>query len=137
MPSINRVILAGHLGKDPALKTVGNSKVANFSLATSKKWTDKATGEIKQKTQWHNIVVWGRQAEACGKYLSKGKAVFVEGEIETRDYTDKQGQKKYVTEIVASNVQFLGGGNKSENNKNDIIATAKEILGVEGDDIPF
>lgn len=109
--SVNKVILVGRLGKDPEVRfTNTGSAVANFSLATSEQWTDKE-GKRQERTEWHNIVVWGKQAEHCGQYLSKGREVYVEGSIRTSSYDDKNtGQKRYKTEIVAQNVRFLGGG---------------------------
>lgn len=107
--SVNRVILLGRLGQDPEVRygQTGNS-VCNFSLATSESWQDKATGKKQEKTEWHRIVVWGRLAEICGQYLAKGRQVYVEGRLQTRSWDDKDGVKKYTTEIVAQTVQFLG-----------------------------
>ncbi|NDC22540.1 MAG: single-stranded DNA-binding protein [Proteobacteria bacterium] len=112
---MNRVTLLGRLGNDPELKqTPAGESVANFSLATNKSWTDKS-GQKQQKTEWHRIVVWKKTAENCAKYLKKGRQALVEGELQTREWTDKEGVKRYTTEIVAQNVQFLGdGANKSE-----------------------
>jgi len=108
--SVNKVILVGNLGKDPELRyTQTGSAVANFSLATSEQWNDR-DGKRQERTEWHNIVVWGKQAEHCGQYLSKGRQVFIEGSIRTRSYDDKSGNKRYITEIVAQRIQFLGGG---------------------------
>jgi single-strand DNA-binding protein len=83
--------------------------VANFSIATSEQWNDR-DGKRQERTEWHNIVVWGKQAETCGQYLAKGRQVYVEGSIRTRSYDDKTGTKRYVTEIVAQRIRFLGGG---------------------------
>lgn len=108
--SVNKVILVGNLGKDPEVRyTQTGSAVANFSLATSEQWNDR-DGKKQERTEWHNIVVWGKSAEHCGQYLSKGRQVFIEGSIRTRSYDDKSGNKRYITEIVAQRVQFLGGG---------------------------
>jgi len=108
--SVNKVILVGHLGKDPDVRfTTSGSAVANFSLATSEVWNDR-DGKRQERTEWHNIVVWGKQAESCGQYLAKGRQVYVEGSIRTRSYDDKSGNKRYITEIVAQRIQFLGGG---------------------------
>jgi single-strand DNA-binding protein len=109
--SVNKVILVGHLGKDPEVRfTSTGSAVANFSMATSEIWNDRE-GKRQERTEWHNIVVWGKQGEHCGQYLAKGRQVYVEGSIRTRSYDDKTtGAKRYVTEIVAQRVQFLGGG---------------------------
>jgi single-strand DNA-binding protein len=108
---INKVILIGNLGKDPEVRfTPGGQAVANFNIATSESWTDKTSGQKVEKTEWHRIVVWGKLAELCGEYLKKGRQCYVEGRLQTREWTDKEGQKKYTTEVVANTVQFLGGG---------------------------
>jgi len=108
--SVNMAILVGNLGKDPEVRfTQTGRAVANFSIATSEQWTGQ-DGNRQERTEWHNIVVWGKQAESCGQYLSKGRQVFVQGSIRTRSYDDKEGNKRYITEIVAQRVQFLGGG---------------------------
>ncbi len=110
MASINKVMLIGNLGSDPEVRyTQGGAAVANFNIATNEKWTNKQ-GEPQERTEWHKIVVWGRVAENCGKYLSKGRSVYVEGSIQTRDWEDKDGNKRYTTEINARTVQFLSGG---------------------------
>ncbi|MDC1175709.1 single-stranded DNA-binding protein [Bacteriovoracaceae bacterium] len=109
MSGINKVILIGRLGQDPELKyTPGGAAVANFSMATSESWSDKS-GQKQERTEWHRIVVWGKLAELCNQYLAKGRQAFIEGSLQTRSWEDQQGQKKYTTEIVAKNVQFLGG----------------------------
>ncbi|MSP38396.1 MAG: single-stranded DNA-binding protein [Deltaproteobacteria bacterium] len=109
--SVNKVILVGRLGKDPEVRfTNTGSAVGNFSIATSEIWNDRE-GKRQERTEWHNIVVWGKQAEHCGQYLAKGREVYVEGSIRTRSYDDKNtGAKRYITEIVAQRIQFLGGG---------------------------
>jgi len=109
--SVNKVILVGNLGKDPEVRfTNSGSAVANFSIATSEIWNDR-DGKRQERTEWHNIVVWGKQAEHCGQYLAKGRQVYIEGSIRTRSYDDKTtGAKRYVTEIIAQRIQFLGGG---------------------------
>src|ERR1700753_902240 len=108
MSGINKVILVGRLGADPELKTVtGGQSVARLSLATSENWTDKQ-GQKQERTEWHRVVVWGKLAELCGKYLSKGRQAYIEGRLQTRSWEDQQGQKRYATEIVANTVQFLG-----------------------------
>lgn len=107
--SLNRVMLIGNLGKDPEVRfTPGGRAVARFPLATSEMWND-AEGQRQERTEWHNIVVWGKQAETCGQYLAKGRQVFIEGSIRSRQYDDKDGNKRYITEIIAQRVQFLGG----------------------------
>lgn len=105
---LNKVFLIGNLGKDPEVRFTSNGKaVAKFSVATSERWTDP-DGNKQERTEWHNVVVWGKQAETCGQYLSKGRQVFIEGSVRSRQYDDKDGNKKYITEIVARDVRFLG-----------------------------
>lgn len=111
MSGINKVIVVGRLGSDPEVKQINSGNtVATISVATSESWQDKA-GEKQEKTEWHRIVVWGKLAELCGKYLSKGSQAYFEGRLQTRSWEDNEGQKKYTTEIIANNVQFLGGKN--------------------------
>lgn len=110
MSGINKVIIIGRLGADPEVKTItGGSTVARLSIATSENWTDRE-GQKQERTEWHRVVVWGKLAELCGKYLSKGRQAYIEGRLQTRSWEDQQGQKRYATEIVANTVQFLGGG---------------------------
>ncbi len=118
MAGINKVIIVGRLGNDPEVRyTPSGSAVAKFSVATSEEWKDKTTGEKKERTEWHRITAWGKLGEICGEYLSKGRQVYVEGRLQTSSYDDKEGVKRYSTEIVASDVQFLGskesGGGRS------------------------
>ncbi len=113
MAGVNKVILVGRLGADPEVKTVtGGNTVARLSLATSESWNDKQ-GQKQERTEWHRVVVWGKLAELCGRYLSKGRQVYVEGRLQTRSWEDQQGQKRYSTEVVAGTVQFLGAGGAS------------------------
>lgn len=106
--SVNKVILVGNLGKDPELRyTPSGVAVATFSMATTERYKDRE-GQQQEKTEWHNVVVWRGLAEVCGKYLHKGKQVFIEGKIQTRKYQDRDGNDKYITEIVADNMQMLG-----------------------------
>lgn len=108
MASLNKVMLIGNLGQDPEVRyTPGGQAVATFNIATSERWTDKA-GQQQERTEWHRIVVWGKQAENCKEYLSKGRPVFVEGRMQTREWTDKEGKKRWTTEVNAQRVQFLG-----------------------------
>lgn len=117
MSGVNKVIIVGRLGQDPEIKQVGSGQsVARLNVATSENWTGK-DGQKQERTEWHRIVVWGRQAENCAKHLSKGRQVYVEGRLQTRQWEDQQGQKKYTTEIVASTVQFLGGGAERSSNQ--------------------
>lgn len=107
---VNKVILIGNLGADPEVRfTPGGQAVANFRVATNESWTDK-NGQKQERTEWHRIVVWGKLAELCGEYLKKGRQAYIEGRLQTREWTDKEGKKNYTTEIVANTVQFLGGG---------------------------
>ncbi len=109
---VNKAIIIGNLGRDPEVRfTPSGRAVAKFSVATTEKWTDQQ-GQKQEKTEWHNIVVWGKQAETCGQYLAKGRQVFVEGRITNRSYDDKDGNKSYITEIIARDVRFLGGGRR-------------------------
>lgn len=114
MSGINKVIIIGRLGQDPETKAVGQgATVTRLNVATSETWLDKS-GQKQERTEWHRITVWGKLAELCGKYLAKGRQVYVEGKLQTRSWEDN-GQKKYATEIVASTVQFLGAGGASTN----------------------
>lgn len=107
--SVNKVILVGHLGKDPELKYTSNSRaVVNFSLATNERWTSQ-DGQKQEKTTWHNIVAWGKQAEVINEYLRKGRQVYIEGRIDNRSWDKEDGTKGYISEVVVQNIQFLGG----------------------------
>ena len=109
---VNKVILVGNLGADPDMRyTPSGQGVCELRVATSESWNDK-NGQRQERTEWHRIVVWGKRAEVCSKYLSKGRQVYVEGRIQTRTYDDKDGNKKYITEVIAADVQFLGGGGR-------------------------
>ena len=111
---INKVILIGNLGKDPEVRMTPNGqKVASFSIATSERFTDQQ-GNKKDKTEWHNVVTWGRLAEIIEKYVRKGSSLYIEGKLTTRSWDDQQGQKKYRTEIVASTIQMIGGKSKRD-----------------------
>lgn len=106
--SVNKVILVGNLGKDPELRyTPSGAAVATFSLATTERYKDR-DGNRQEKTEWHNVVAWRQLAEICGKFLHKGKQVYIEGKIQTRSYDDRDGNKRYITEIVADQMQMLG-----------------------------
>lgn len=108
--SVNKVILVGRLGQNPEIRyTPAGAPVTTFSVATQESWMDKA-GQKQEKTEWHRIVVWGKTAENCNQYLSKGRQVYVEGRLQTRQWQDKDGQTKYTTEVQAQTVQFLGSG---------------------------
>jgi single-strand DNA-binding protein len=107
---VNKVILIGNLGRDPEVRQIPSGQtVATFSIATSRKWRDR-DGNRQEQTEWHNIVVWGRQAEVAGQYLNKGRQIYIEGRLQTRSWDDQQsGEKKYRTEVVCENFQMLGG----------------------------
>jgi single-strand DNA-binding protein len=106
--SVNKAILVGNLGKDPDLRyTPAGTAVATFSMATTERYKDR-DGNRQEKTEWHNIVAWRQLAEICGKYLHKGKQVYIEGKIQTRSYEDRDGNKRYITEVVADQMQMLG-----------------------------
>lgn len=110
MASVNKVILIGNLGRDPEVRYMpSGDAVATLSVATTDTWKDKATGERKEQTEWHRVSFFGRTAEVCGQYLKKGSAVYVEGSLRTRKYTDKDGVEKYATEIRGDAMQMLGG----------------------------
>jgi single-strand DNA-binding protein len=112
MAGVNKVILVGRLGKDPEVRQIApNQTVCQFRIATSENWVDKS-GQKQERTEWHAIVVWGKMAEICGKYLAKGRQVYIEGRLQTRNWEDQQGQKRYTTEVIANTVQFLGGNNE-------------------------
>lgn len=117
--SVNRAIILGRLGKDPELRyTEAGKAVCTFSVATGEKWTGQ-DGQKNEKTTWHNIVAWGKQAETITEYLSKGREIYIEGRIENRSYDDKEGNKKYISEVVVQSFQFVGsksdsGGEASE-----------------------
>ena len=112
--SVNKVILIGNLGKDPEVKyTPQGTPVAKFSLATNERWKDK-NGEWQDRTEWHNIVAWQRLAEIVGEYVKKGQKLYIEGRIQTRSWDDKDGQKKYMTEIVANDLVLLGGRGEAD-----------------------
>lgn len=144
MAGINKVILVGRLGKDPEVRYFADGKaVVNFRIATSIEWKDKNTGEKKEKTEWHGIVVYGKLGEICGEYLSKGRQVYVEGRLQTRSW-EKDGVTRYITEIVASDVHFLDGRDASDSGRPsggppDAGARDPEGYppGIPEDDIPF
>jgi len=113
MASVNKVILLGNLGRDPETRyTTGGDAVTNLRIATTEQWKDK-NGEKQERTEWHTVVLFGRQAEIAGEYLKKGRSVYIEGRLQTRKYTDKEGQEKYSTEVVADRMQLLGSGRDS------------------------
>ncbi|MBX9853573.1 MAG: single-stranded DNA-binding protein [Cytophagaceae bacterium] len=142
MAGINKVILVGNLGKDPEIRTMESGrKVANFSLATTESYKDK-NGERVDQTEWHNIVFWGPIAEVIEKYLKKGSQIYVEGKIRTRSYEDKEGNKKYITEILGDKMTMLGGGSKSSESTPNTNGKSAQPVGQtfaadQDDDLPF
>lgn len=132
MKGVNKAIIVGHLGKDPEVKyTASGAAVANLSVATSESWKDKNTGEKQEKTEWHRVSAFGRLAEIMGEYLKKGAQVYIEGRIQTRKWQDKDGNDRYTTEIVASEMQMLGGRGEPAAKKEAPPAASFD------DDIPF
>lgn len=139
MASVNKVILIGNLGRDPEVRfTQGGTAVANFTMATTERWSDPS-GEKKEKTEWHRVVVWGKQAEIAGEYLRKGKQVYVEGSLQTREWTDREGQKRYTTEVRAQRFQLLGRADDraAVPAGSGIEEVAEPSGGLQDDDIPF
>ena len=111
MASVNKVLLVGNLGRDPEVRyTPDNNAITNISVATTDRYKDKNTGEQKEITEWHRVVFFNRLAEIAGEYLKKGSQVYIEGRLRTRNWTDKSGVEKYTTEIIADQMQMLGGG---------------------------
>lgn len=141
MAGVNKVILVGNLGKDPEVRYLeGGTAVANFSLATSESYKDKSGKKIEQ-TEWHNIVLWRGLAEVAEKYLKKGMQIFVEGKIRTRSWEDKEGNKRYTTEIVGDNMTILSrkedGGNTMQNNASVSAENTSLSSNSSADDLPF
>ncbi len=140
--SVNKVILLGRLGKDPELRyTTNGSAVCNFPVATSESWNDKS-GQKQEKTEWHRVVVWGKLAELCNQYLTKGRQAFLEGKLQTRSWDDQTGNKRYSTEIQASTVQFIGGpaANAGKTVASDMPEQGYDVsqeANFTADDIPF
>jgi single-strand DNA-binding protein len=139
MASVNKVILVGNLGGDPEVRYTPSGKaVASFSLATKEQWTGK-DGEKTERTEWHKIVAWARLGEICGEYLRKGSQVYVEGRLQTRSWEDKEGNKRYTTEIVAQNMQMLGSaaGKGGMAKSTEERFPTEEPVSIPDDDIPF
>ena len=141
MGSVNKVILVGNLGADPEVRhTQSERSVCNLSIATTEVWKDKG-GQKQEKTEWHRVTVWGDQAENCGKYLAKGRMVYVEGKLQTRSY-EKDGVKHYATEVVADRVVFLGGGEHRDRDTGSQVPrkdhdTGSQVPPDDGDSVPF
>lgn len=145
MASLNKVMLIGGLGKDPEVRyTASGQAVASFSLATSEKFKGK-TGEWEERTEWHNITLWGKLAEIAGEYLSKGKSVYIEGRLQTRKWQDKSGNDRYTTDIVGDKMQMLSpkgdrnsGGHSSSSKPQESASSGRyEEPPFADDDIPF
>ncbi len=154
MASVNKVILVGNLGRDPEVRFMpSGDAMANLNLATTDTWKDKKSGDKQEKTEWHRVVIFGKTAEIAGEYLKKGSQVYIEGRLQTRKWTDKEGQERYTTEIVADRMQMLGsrsggsgsfegnaGGRESAPSSGGGKAPAKKSGGSfddMDDDIPF
>ncbi len=136
---VNKVILIGRLGKDPEVRyTPDGTMVTNFNLATDEQRKDK-NGEKIQRTEWHKIVTWGKLAEICGNYLVKGKLVYVEGRIQTRSWEDKEGVKRYTTEIIASDMRMLDSKGQNKTGETSFEADAANMNDGSAplDDVPF
>jgi single-strand DNA-binding protein len=148
MAGVNKVILVGNLGKDPEVRhTPQGNAVCNLSVATSESWNDKS-GQKQERTEWHRVVVWGKLAELCSKYLQKGRQVYLEGKLQTRAWDDKDGHKRYTTEILATTIQFLSSGagagatrdsdvGQSADNPFGEAPSFNENNAAQSDDIPF
>src|SRR5207237_900700 len=147
--SVNKVILVGRRGRDPELKyTAGGVPFCRFSMATDDVWNDKGSGERQERTEWHNIVAWDRLAEICNQYLTKGRLVYIEGSLQTREWDDQEGNKRKTTEIRARDMVLLGGGageNSGSGQRRPAVADAA-VAGstsapvtstITDDDIPF
>jgi single-strand DNA-binding protein len=135
--SVNKVILVGNLGRDVELRhTPGGAAVAKFSVATNEKWKDKS-GQLQEHTEWHNIVAWGKLAEFCGSYLSKGRQIYVEGTLRTRTYDDEKGNKRYFTEVRAQTIQLLGPKPAAAEGTSGGPAGGPEFPPDNEDEIPF
>lgn len=151
MASVNKVILIGKLGRDPEMRhTPSGSGVCTLNVATTETWNDN--GNRQERTEWHRVTVWGKQGENCAKYLAKGRSVYIEGRLQTRSWDDKDGQKRYSTDIVATTVQFLGDGraNNQQQDQNQLSnfnpphsepSSSESVFGSHNssslDDIPF
>lgn len=138
--SVNRVILLGRLGQDPQVNyTANGSAVANISVATSERWKDKQTGEQREQTEWNRVVFFNRLAEIVGKYLRKGSMVYVEGKLQTKKWTDKNGIDRYQTEIVANEMQMLGSKSDNQGEYNQAPQQSNDMPDFDeiGGSIPF
>jgi len=137
MASVNKVILIGNLGRDPEVKyTQGGTAVANLNIATNEVWTDKA-GVKQERTEWHRVVVWGKQAQVLSEHLSKGKQVYVEGSLQTRSWDDREGNKRYTTEVRAVRVLMLGRAEGSRMQPEGPPADVEMIPDTTDEEVPF
>ncbi len=145
MSGVNKVILIGRLGQDPEVKTISTgSTVARLNIATSENWVDK-DGKKQERTEWHRVVAWNKQAETLGKYMTKGRQIYVEGRLQTRKYEDPQGVTKYTTEVVMTGFQFLGGNDNKTSSTTSSTMSSNDPYNEVGpeptyqgsDDIPF
>ena len=139
MAGVNKVILIGRLGKDPEVRYApSGAAVANFTMATSEEWKDKNTGEKQERTEWHRIVAWRRLGEICGEYLHKGSQVYIEGRLQTRSWEDREGNRRYTTEIVAQSMQMLDSlGKEGRAESQSERFPMEEPIDIPDDDIPF
>lgn len=135
---VNKAIIVGHLGRDPEIRyAASGAAVANVSVATTDSWKDKQTGENNEKTEWHRVVFFGRLAEIAGEYLKKGSQVYIEGRLQTRKWQDQNGQDRYTTEIVANDMQMLGGrGGVSNEGFDEAPRRSAESAGGAASDVP-
>jgi single-strand DNA-binding protein len=141
MSGLNKAMLIGYLGADPEMRyTQSGAAITNFSIATNETWSDREGGK-KERTEWHRIVAFGKLGELCDNYLRKGRQVYVEGRLQTRQWDDRDGNKRYTTEVVARDIVFLGGRNDEQQDKrnNDLYAANPEpdTSAVVDDDYPF
>ena len=137
MAGLNKVTLIGNLGRDPELRYTANGQpVVNFTLATNEAWTNK-NGEREERTEWHRIVAWGKLAEICGEHLAKGRQVYVEGRLQTREWEDREGTKRRTTEITAQQVLMLGRRPEAAEGSADPADAPRPEGGGSDDDIPF
>jgi len=138
MGSVNKVILVGNLGRDAELRyTPGGSAVATLSLATTEVWNDKA-GQRQEKTEWHRVMLWGKTAESLADYLTKGKQIYVEGKLQTKQWDDKDGTKRYTTEVRADRVVLLGAKSDRDRGESESpVEAAREPVELTDDEIPF
>lgn len=140
MSGINKAIIIGHLGKDPETRYMPNGDaVTNFTVATSETWKDKNSGEKKEKTEWHRIVTFGKLAEIVGQYAKKGGLIYLCGRLQTREWQDKDGNKKYTTEIIAAEVQFLSSKERTDGRQESqaLPERAVDAMGADDLDVPF